>query len=169
MTRLACAVLALVAVVALAIVQTNIPWADQNSNGSHTTARTWDRTSDNNFFGFSSHDSKGWYDSGWSDQDKNAVNQLQLAAPLVLAGAVLLLVGSLLAFTAPGTAGAIVSLVGGLCAAGGTLLYFLAIQDLFNNSQTWQGGFYLGVAGAVLGVAGGVIGLAAGNRRGYAT
>lgn len=169
MSKLACAILALVGFVALLVVQTNVPWADSNGGGSKETARTWRRTSDSNFLGFSSSNSKGWYDSGWNDSDKNAVNQLQVAAPLVLAGLLLLLVGAILSFSAPGGGGPIITLVGGLVAAAGTVLYFLAIQDLFNNNQTWQTGFYLAVAGTVLGLAGGVVGMAAGNRRAYST
>lgn len=168
MSRLACAILALVGFVALLVVQFNVPWANQHASGfggsADRTARTWGESDSGSYFGFSGSNQKGWYDSGWSDQDRNAVNQLQVAAPLVVAGTILLLVGAILSF-GPGAPGPIVTLIGGLVAVGGAVLYFLAIQDLFNNNQAWQTGFYFAVIGAVLGLVGGVIGLAAGNRR----
>jgi hypothetical protein len=165
MSRLAAAVLALVGAVALLVVQTNVPWAERSSGNEQTTARTWGETSSGNGFLFSYSGAKGWYDSGWSDQDRNAVQQLQIAAPLLLAGLALLLVGSVLAFSGPGSSGAGVALVGGLVAAGATVLYYLAIQDLFDNNASWQGGFTLAIAGCVLGLAGGVVGMATGSRR----
>jgi len=170
MSRLACAILALVGFVALLVVQFNVPWANQHASGfggsADQTARTWGKSdSGSAFFGsYSGSTYQGWYDGGWSDSDKNAVNQLQVAAPLVVAGTVLLLIGAILSF-GPGPAGPIVALVGGLCAVGGTVLYFLAIQDLFNNNQAWQTGFYLAIIGSVLGLVGGVVGMAMGNRR----
>jgi hypothetical protein len=169
MSKLACAILALVGFVALLVVQTNVTWGDTDSGGSHKQARTWGQTTSGGGFLFAYSGSQSWYDSGWSSQDKNAVNQLQVAAPLVLAGLLLLLVGAILSFTAPGAGGPITTLIGGLLTAAGTVLYFLAIQDLYNNNQTWQTGFYLAVAGTVLGLAGGVVGMAAGNRRAYST
>lgn len=170
MSRTATAVLALLAFVALMIVQANLPWGNREESGfgatSEVTVRTWDLEASGSAFGFSGSDRRGWYDGGWDDEDKNAVMQLQIGAPLLVGAAALLLVGSILAFTGRGAPGAIVTLVGGLLAAGGTLLFFLATQDLLDSEASWLAGFYLGLAGAILGIAGGVVGLAAGNTRG---
>jgi hypothetical protein len=163
MSKLACAVLGLVAFVALLLVQGNLPWAEETDGDA--TAHTWGQTESGSNFIFSYSSAKSWYDGGWDGEDQNAVNQLQVASPILVGGTVLLLVGSLLAFTAPGAPGPIVTTLGGLGAAAGTLLYFLAIQDLYDNNVAWQAAFYLALIGSLLGVAGGVIGLAAGNRR----
>lgn len=165
MSRVACAVLALLAFVALLIVQANLPWADREESGfgatSKLTIRTWDAEAEGSAFGFSGSDSRGWYDDGWEDEDRNAVTQLQIAAPLLVAAAVLLLVGTILSFT--NGPGPLVTLVGGVLAAGGTVLYFLAAQDLLDSDATWMAAFYLAVTGTILGVAGGAFGMASGN------
>jgi hypothetical protein len=170
MSRVACAVLALLAFVALLIVQANLPWADREESGfgasAKATIRTWDLHSEGSFFGASGSDSKGWYDDGWNDSQQNAVMQLQIAAPLLLASAVILLVGAILSFAARGSAGSIVTLIGGVLAGAAVLLFFLASQDLLDNKATWMAGFYVGLGGAILGLVGGVIGLAGGNMRG---
>ena len=172
MSRVACAVLALLSFVALLIVQGNLPWAEREQSGfgatSRETVRTWEAEQSGSAFGFSGSDRRGWYEGGWEDEDRNAVTQLQIGAPVLVAGTVLLLVGTILSFTSRGAQGAIVTLVGGILAAAGTLLYYLAAQDLLDNGATWMVGFYLGLTAAVLGLAGGVVGLAAGNMRGAA-
>jgi xanthosine utilization system XapX-like protein len=169
MSRVVCAVLALLGLVAVLIVQANLPWADREESGfgatSHATIRTWDLKAEGSAFGFSGSDTKGWYDDGWDDEDKNAVTQLQIAAPLVISSAALFLVGTILSFAMRGPSGPIVTLMGGILAAAGTLLFYLASQDLLDNEATWQAGLWLGVTGAVLGVAGGAFGLASGNMR----
>ncbi|MHB1262432.1 MAG: hypothetical protein ACYC2H_12035 [Thermoplasmatota archaeon] len=170
MSRVATAVLALLAFVALMIVQANLPWGNREESGfgatSEITVRTWDLKASGSAFGFSGTESRGWYDGGWDGEDKNAVMQLQIGAPLLVAAAALLLVGTILAFTGRGSQGAIVTLVGGVLAAGGTLLFFLATQDLLDNEAAWLAGFYLGLGATILGLAGGVVGLATGNMRG---
>jgi hypothetical protein len=163
MSKLACAVLGLVAFVALLLVQGNLPWAEETDGDA--TAHTWGQTESGSNFLFSYSSAKSWYDGGWGDEDQNAVNQLQVATPVLVAGTVLLLVGSLLAFTGEGATGATLTLVGGLGAAAGTLLYFLAFQDLYDNGVTWQAAFYLAFIGSLLGVAGGVVGLVGANTR----
>ncbi|HUR25082.1 MAG TPA: hypothetical protein VM327_03590 [Candidatus Thermoplasmatota archaeon] len=172
MSRTACAVLALLAFVALLVVQFNLPWANHEESGfgatAEATVRTWDLKGSGSFGGFSGSDTKGWYDGGWDDEDKNAVTQLQIAAPALVAATVLLLVGTILSFTSRGSQGAIITLVGAILAAAATLLYFLASQDLLDNEATWLVGFYLGLTATILGLAGGVVGLAAGNMRGAA-
>ena len=169
MSRVACAVLALLAFVALLIVQGNLPWAEREQSGfgasSTATIRTWDLEASGSAFGFSGSDTRSWYDDGWDDEDRNAVTQLQIAAPALVAGTVLLLVGTILSFTSQGSQGAIITLVGGILAAAGTLLYYLASQDLLDNDATWMVGFYLGLTATILGLAGGVVGLAGGNLR----
>lgn len=170
MSRVACAVLALLAFVALLIVQANLPWATREDSGfgaeAEATVRTWDFKATGSFGGFSGSDTRGWYEGDWEDEDKNAVTQLQIGAPALVAATVLLLVGTLLAFTSRGSQGAIIALVGGILAAAGTLLYFLASQDLLDNEATWLVGFYLGLTATILGLAAGVVGLAAGTLRG---
>ena len=165
MSKLACAVLGLVAFVALLLVQGNLPWGKETDGDG--TAHTWGQTESGSAFGgfFSYSSARSWYDGGWDDEDRNAVNQLQVASPILVAGTVLLLVGSLLAFTGEGATGAIVTILGGLGAAAGTLLYFLAIQDLYDNGVSWQTAFYLAFVGSLLGVAGGVLGLVGANTR----
>ena len=162
--------LALLAFVALLIVQFNLPWADREESGFGATAqitvRTWDLEATGGFQGFSGTDTKGWYEGDWDDEDENAVMQLQIGAPALVAGTVLLLVGTILSFTSRGSQGPILALVGGILAAAGTLLYFLASQDLLDNEATWMVGFYLGLTATILGLAGGVVGLAGGNLRG---
>jgi len=172
MSRTACAVLALLAFVALLIVRGNLPWAEREQSGFGATAKetlhTWDAEESGSAFGVSGSDRRGYYDGGWDDEDQNAVTQLQIGAPALVAGTVLLLVGTILSFTSRGSQGAIVTLVGGILAAAGTLLYYLAAQDLLDNDATWLVGFYLALTAAILGLAGGVVGLAAGNMRGAA-
>ena len=170
MSRTACAVLALLAFVALLIVQANLPWAEREQSGfgatSTGTVRTWDFKAEGSAFGVSGSDTRGYYDGDWDDEDQNAVTQLQIGAPALVAGTVLLLVGTILSFTSRGSQGAIITLVGGILAAAGTLLYYLASQDLFDSDATLMVGFYLGLTATILGLAGGVVGLAAGNLRG---
>jgi lipopolysaccharide export LptBFGC system permease protein LptF len=171
MSRVASAILALLAFVALLIVQFNLPWAHREDESgfasAEITVRTWDLEATGSAFGFTGTDTKGWYDGGWDDEQENAVTQMQIAAPLLVAASVLLLVGAVLSFTrGPGS---LVALVGGVLAAAATLLYFLASQDLLDNGATWLAGFYLGLAGTILGLAGGVVGLAVGNMRGSAS
>jgi hypothetical protein len=173
MSRVVCAVLALLGFVALAVVQANLPWAEREESGFGATAketvRTWsdERSGSFSFFGDESSGSEtnGWYEDGWDDEDENAVMQVRIAIPLLLAGAVLLLVGTILCFTGRGPAGSILTLVGGILAAASVLLYFLASQDLLDNKATWMVGFYVALGGALLGIVGGVIGLAGGNMR----
>lgn len=167
MSRVASAILALLAFVALLIVQFNLPWANREESGggasSEITVRTWEMEATGSFFGFSGSESKGWYEGGWEDEQKNAVMQMQIASPLLVAAAVLLLVGGILAFTRG--PGALVALIGGVLAAAGTLLAFMASQDLLDSEATWMAGLYLGIIGAVLGVAGGAFGMASSNMR----
>ena len=170
MSRVVCAVLALLALVAVLIVQANLPWAEREESGfgadAAETVRTWDWNRDTSFGGtVSGSETRGWYDDGWDDEDKNAVTQLQIAAPLVIGSAALFLVGTILCFAVRGPSGPIVSLIGGLLAAAGSLLFYLASQDLLDNEATWQAGLWLGATGAILGVAGGAFGLASGNLR----
>jgi hypothetical protein len=149
MSRVACAVLALLAFVAIAVVQANLPWAEHEQSAfggtEKGTVRTWSAESEVAFtaFGAESSDSEtsGWYDGGWEDEDM------------------------ILCFTGRGPAGAILTVVGGVMAAAAVLLYYLASQDFFDNDSTWMAGFYVALVGAVFGVAGGVIGLAGGNLR----
>lgn len=173
MSRTACAVLALLAFVALLIVQGNLPWAshEQAAFGatSEETVRTWDAKQTDSFGTASGSETKGWYDDGWEDQDKNAVTQLQIGAPALVAGTVLLLFGTILSFTSRGSQGAILTLVGGILAAAGTLLYYLASQDLLDSAATLMVGFYLALTATILGLAGGIVGLVGGNMRGSGT
>ena len=161
MKQTATAILGLLAFVALALVQSNLAWATDEEGGEDRTARTWGETASGGFGFFSYSENRGWYDGGWDDEDKSAVGQLQVAAPLFLAGAVVLLAGSLLAFRGDTPGASITALVGGILAAAGTLLYFIAIQDLYGSGAALQPGFFLAFTGCLLGVAGGVIGLAA--------
>lgn len=163
MNQTATAILGLLAFVALALVQSNLAWATDQEGGEERTARTWGETSSGGFGFFSYSENRGWYDGGWDDDAKAAVGQLQVAAPLLLAGTVVLLAGSLLAFRGDSPAASITTLVGGVLAAAGTLLYFIAIGDLYGGGPAWQAGFFLAFTGCLLGVAGGVIGLAARN------
>src|SRR5205085_7485747 len=107
---------------------------------------------------------KSWYDSGWDSGSQNAVDQIRIAIPLLTVATILILVGSLIAFSDSWTGGAVLSLVGGLVAAGATWLFGVALNDLYNGNQVWQTGFYLAVGGTVLGLAAGIVGLASGNR-----
>lgn len=169
MSRLACGVLALLAFVALLVVQFNVPWANVHQSGfgasTDQTARTWGEDSSGSAFGFSGHDSKNWFDGGWDDSQQDAVNQLRVAAPLLLAGAVVLLLGAILALALPGGTGAIVTLIGAVVAAGSAALYYIAIGDLYDNNASWQVGFFVAAGGAVLGLVGGVLGLLGGSTR----
>src|ERR1041385_5543003 len=146
MSRLACGVLALLAFVALLVVQFNVPWANAHQSGfgasSDQTARTWGQDSSGSAFGFSGHDSKNGCDGGWHDSQQGAVHQLRVAAPLLVGGAVILLLGAILALAMPGGTGAIVSLIGAVVAAAAAALYYVAIDDLYNDQASWQVGFF---------------------------
>jgi hypothetical protein len=173
MSRVACGVLALLAFVALLVVQFNVPFGNVHASGvgasADRTARTWGEDQSNSAFGFSNSHSKSWYDGGWDDDEQNAVDQLRVAAPLLVAGAILLLVGAILALAMPGTMGAIVALIGAVVTAAAAALYYLAIDDLYNQDATWQVGFYVTIGGAVLGLVGGVVGLLGRNTAGATT
>jgi hypothetical protein len=168
MTRVACFVLALLAFVALLVIQFNVPWGSEKAGGSafgsDRTARTWGEDTTSRAFGFSGSDSKSWYDGGWEDDEQSAVNQLRVAAPVLAAGALLLLVGGILALGAAGGSGPIIALIGGVLAAGGSAMYYIAIDDLYGGA-TWEVGFYVAIGGAVLGLVGGVLGLLGGTAR----
>jgi hypothetical protein len=163
MRNLATAVLGLLAFLALLFVQGNVPWATEGSGDG--TVHTWGETQSGSNFLFSYSSARGWYEGGWADADQNAVTQFQVAAALVVLATAVLLIGCLLAFGGDGPQGSIVTLVGGLLASAGTLMFYLATLDLYDNDASWQVGFYFAFAASLLGVAGGVLGLAAGNLR----
>lgn len=159
----------MLAFVALLVIQFNVPWGTTEASGfgasSERTARTWGEDQSASAFGFSGSDSRGWFDGGWEDDEQNAVNQLRFAAPLLMAAAIVLLVGSILALAMPGGSGAIVALIGAVLAAGAAAMYYIAIDDLYNTDVAWQVGFFVAIGGAVLGLAGGVVGLLGGATR----
>lgn len=173
MSRVACGILALLAFVALLVVQFNVPWGSTHASGfgasADRTARTWGEDQSGSAFGFSGSDSKGWYDGDWDDEDQNAVNQLRVAAPLLLGGMVVLLAGAIMALAMPGATGAIVSLIGAVVTAASAALYYIAIDDLYDNGPTWEVGFYVAIGGVVLGLVGGVVGLLGRNTAGATT
>jgi hypothetical protein len=168
MNRVACGVLALLAFVALLVVQFNVPWASSHASSglasSDTTARTWGQDQTGSAFGFSGHDSKNWFDGGWDDSQQDAVNQLRVAGPLLAGGALLLLVGAILALAMPTGTGPIVTLIGAVVTGAATALYYIALDDLFSE-PTWEVGFFVTLGGAVLGLVGGVLGLLGGTAR----
>lgn len=168
MSRTITAVLALLAFVALLLVQF-MPWSNQHASGfgatADSTAFTWGKQDTANSYFWTGGQTKSWYDSDWNSDQQNAVDQIRIAIPLLTVATILLLVGSLIAFSDSWTGGAILSLVGALVGAGAAWLFSVAINDLYNGNQVWQTSFYLAIGGTVLGLAAGIVGLATGNRR----
>src|SRR5205085_3585098 len=98
MSRTITATLALIAFVALLLVQF-VPWSNQHANGgffgsADRTAFTWGQQDSANGYFWTGGQTKSWYDSGWDSGSQNAVDQIRIAIPLLTVATILILVGS---------------------------------------------------------------------------
>jgi hypothetical protein len=175
------AALAGLAVLAMIVVQF-VPWASfQQSSSSgggnfggfsfpgfsfdvKVTSNTWNAKTTVN----GETDTTSWYDGDLSDTD--GVGLLRAAIPVLLAGALALLVGTLLAAARGGTAGSVVCLAAGVLLAVGTTLFIVGTHQFYDDADfTWGGSFYVAIVACLLAIAGGVLGLVDGNRASNAT
>lgn len=172
MNRLAAPILAILAFVALVVLQFGVPWGQvrQEMGGGfgERTLTTWQDEQSGGFEGFTAGERKGWYEGDWADGDQSAVDKIRIAIPLLIGGTVLLLVGAILAFTGRGSSAAIVNILGTALAIVGSVLFCIAAEDLLDGQQDWLVGFYFAIAGCVLGLAAAIVGFASGSPMGRA-
>lgn len=161
--KLAAAFTAVAGAVCLLLVQF-VPWGGIETSGgsifgftfsgADVDSYTWHLQANGN--------DEGWYSNDFDDSD--GVGQIRAAIPLLLTGLVVTVLGAVLLFGRMGPAG-IVTLIGGLIAAVGLVLFATGTNAFYDGEHDWAAAFYLAIVGTAVVLLSGVMSLMADNTR----